>query len=55
VVLLSRRQGSLDQGAGRVRALVRDAGTRLRGRKDAAILDVIGWTPPAAEALREVS
>jgi 2-polyprenyl-6-methoxyphenol hydroxylase-like FAD-dependent oxidoreductase len=47
VVLASRRQGSLDQGAGRVRALVRNAGTRLRGRKDAAIPDLIAWTPPA--------
>jgi 2-polyprenyl-6-methoxyphenol hydroxylase-like FAD-dependent oxidoreductase len=55
VVLLSRRQGSLDQGAGRVRALVRDTAIQLRGRKDAAILDVIGWTPPATQALREVS
>jgi 2-polyprenyl-6-methoxyphenol hydroxylase-like FAD-dependent oxidoreductase len=46
VVLLSRRQGALDQGAGRLRSLVRNASMRLRGRKDAAILDVVAWTPP---------
>ncbi|MER5595991.1 FAD-dependent monooxygenase [Streptomyces sp. NPDC002265] len=46
VVLRSRRQGSLDQGAGRLRSLARDVSMRLRGRKDAAILDIAAWTPP---------
>ncbi|MEU3455872.1 FAD-dependent monooxygenase [Micromonospora sp. NPDC006766] len=48
VVLHSRRQGALDQGAGRLRALLRDAGMRWRGRKDAATFDVVGWRPREA-------
>ncbi|WP_329295871.1 FAD-dependent monooxygenase [Streptomyces sp. NBC_01455] len=51
VVLRSRRQGSLDQGAGRLRALARDAAMRLRGRKDAAILDIAAWTPPTPHSV----
>jgi 2-polyprenyl-6-methoxyphenol hydroxylase-like FAD-dependent oxidoreductase len=43
VVLQSRRQGSLDQGPGQFRSLIRDATMRLRGRKDAAVFDAIRW------------
>lgn len=50
VMLLSRRQGARDQGAGRVRSLVRDAVMFLRGRKDTAIFEVVGWTAPSAPA-----
>lgn len=46
VTLLSRRQGARDQGAGRIRSLVRDAGMRLRGRKDTASFDIVAWSPP---------
>lgn len=45
VVLQSRRQGELDQGTGRVRALLRDTVMRLRGHKDPGADDLFGWTP----------
>ncbi|MGB8380802.1 MAG: FAD-dependent monooxygenase [Dermatophilaceae bacterium] len=47
VVLAARRQGKLDQGAGRLAALKRDLAMRFRGRKDAAI-DVAAWSAPVA-------
>jgi 2-polyprenyl-6-methoxyphenol hydroxylase-like FAD-dependent oxidoreductase len=46
VVLASRRQGELDQGASHLRSLFRNAAMYLRGRKDAAAFDVVGWTAP---------
>jgi 2-polyprenyl-6-methoxyphenol hydroxylase-like FAD-dependent oxidoreductase len=49
VVLRSRRQGDVDQGAGEVTRALRDLAMRLRGRKDAAAMNVIGWRPDAAE------
>lgn len=50
VTLLSRRQGLLDQGAGRVRSLVRDSAMSLRGRKDAALREVTRWDVSASVA-----
>ncbi|MDT0346878.1 FAD-dependent oxidoreductase [Streptomyces litchfieldiae] len=48
VVLHSRRQGDTDQGAGRFREFVRNGMMRFRGRKDAAIFDVVDWRPAGA-------
>lgn len=45
VVLRSRRQGAVDQGAGRLRALLRNAAMRLRGRKDVDTSEIVGWRP----------
>ncbi|MEU9313570.1 FAD-dependent monooxygenase [Streptomyces sp. NPDC048256] len=45
IVLHSRRQGAVDQGATRTEALFRDSAMRARGRKDAATLDVVDWRP----------
>lgn len=45
VVLRSRRQGAMDQGAGPVTRALRDLAMRLRGRKDASAMDVISWRP----------
>ncbi len=53
VVLHSRRQGAVDQGAGRLRALIRNGAMRLRGRKDAATFDVVDWRPELASSHRE--
>ncbi|MGJ5756618.1 2-polyprenyl-6-methoxyphenol hydroxylase-like FAD-dependent oxidoreductase [Streptomyces puniciscabiei] len=50
VVLLSRRQGLLDQGTGTVRSLVRNTAMSLRGRKDAALHEVTRWAVPALAA-----
>lgn len=50
VALHSRRQGDVDQGAGRARALLRDALMRIRGRKDAGLPGLLDWTP--VEAVR---
>lgn len=46
VVMLSRRQGAVDQGASRLSSLMRDTAALLRGRKDAADFDVLNWIPP---------
>ncbi|MFE1272567.1 NAD(P)H-dependent oxidoreductase [Streptomyces sp. NPDC058757] len=45
VVLASRRQGSLDQGADRAAEERRNAHVRSAGRKDLALTDVLGWRP----------
>ncbi|MYV67652.1 NAD(P)-binding protein [Streptomyces sp. SID2131] len=45
VVLASRRQGSLDQGADRAAEERRNAHVRSAGRKDVALTDVLGWRP----------
>ncbi|MFE0643311.1 NAD(P)H-dependent oxidoreductase [Streptomyces sp. NPDC058877] len=45
VVLASRRQGSLDQGADRAAEERRNAHVRSAGRKDLALTDVLGWQP----------
>ncbi|WP_229375593.1 FAD-dependent oxidoreductase [Streptomyces spirodelae] len=45
VVLASRRQGSLDQGASRTQEAERNAFIRTAGRKDAAADEVHGWRP----------
>ncbi|MFF4961205.1 FAD-dependent oxidoreductase [Streptomyces sp. NPDC001222] len=50
VALLSRRQGLLDQGTGKVRSLVRNTAMSLRGRKDAALHEVTRWAVPASAA-----
>jgi salicylate hydroxylase len=50
VVLLSRRQGLLDQGTGKVQSLVRNTAMSLRGRKDAALHEVTRWAVPASAA-----
>lgn len=50
VVLLSRRQGLLDQGTGKVQSLVRNTAMSLRGRKDAALHEVTRWAVPAFAA-----
>ncbi|RAG84196.1 hypothetical protein DN069_18245 [Streptacidiphilus pinicola] len=50
VVLLSRRQGLLDQGTGKVQSLVRNTTMSLRGRKDAALHEVTRWAVPAVAA-----
>ncbi|MFJ5711753.1 NAD(P)H-dependent oxidoreductase [Streptomyces sp. NPDC093105] len=47
VVLASRRQGSLDQGADRAAEERRNAHVRSAGRKDVALTDVLGWRPRA--------
>lgn len=47
VVLASRRQGSLDQGADRAAEERRNAHVRSAGRKDVALTDVLGWMPRA--------
>ncbi|GGY72677.1 hypothetical protein GCM10010363_62440 [Streptomyces omiyaensis] len=52
VVLASRRQGSLDQGADRAAEERRNAHVRSAGRKDVALTDVLGWRPRAREAER---
>jgi 2-polyprenyl-6-methoxyphenol hydroxylase-like FAD-dependent oxidoreductase len=54
VVLLSRRQGAVDQGASRLRSLTRNAAVRLRGRKDAAGFDVLDWIAPGPAPEREL-
>lgn len=48
VVLQSRRQGAMDQGAGRLRARLRDRLMRRRGAKDASARAVMGWRPQRA-------
>ncbi|MEU9092879.1 FAD-dependent monooxygenase [Streptomyces sp. NPDC048428] len=48
IVLHSRRQGALDQGASREHAQARDGAMKQRGRKDAATLDVVDWRPDTA-------
>ncbi|WP_327296756.1 FAD-dependent monooxygenase [Streptomyces sp. NBC_01197] len=53
IVLHSRSQGALDQGASREHARVRDGAMRQRGRKDAATLDVVDWRPGTAVPLTE--
>ncbi|MFF4550030.1 NAD(P)H-dependent oxidoreductase [Streptomyces sp. NPDC001406] len=45
VVLASRRQGALDQGADRAGEERRNAHIRSAGRKDADLADVVGWRP----------
>ncbi|MEU5090313.1 NAD(P)H-dependent oxidoreductase [Streptomyces sp. NPDC021356] len=51
VVLASRRQGALDQGADRADEERRNAHIRSAGRKDADLADVVGWRPrPRPEA-----
>ncbi|MFF0430211.1 NAD(P)H-dependent oxidoreductase [Streptomyces sp. NPDC004520] len=45
VVLASRRQGSLDQGADEEGEEQRNAHIRSAGRKDADVVDVLGWRP----------
>ncbi|MGW4563737.1 FAD-dependent oxidoreductase [Streptomyces sp. NPDC004561] len=50
VVLLSRRQGLLDQGTGKVQSLVRNTAMSLRGRKDAALHEITRWAVPASAA-----
>ncbi|WP_333764184.1 NAD(P)H-dependent oxidoreductase [Streptomyces sp. IBSBF 2390] len=45
VVLASRRQGALDQGADRAGEERRNAHMRSAGRKDADLADVVGWRP----------
>ncbi|MFC8763289.1 NAD(P)H-dependent oxidoreductase [Streptomyces sp. NPDC057193] len=47
VVLASRRQGSLDQGADQAAEERRNAHVRSAGRKDVALTDVLGWQPRA--------
>ncbi|WP_256104146.1 NAD(P)H-dependent oxidoreductase [Streptomyces sp. ODS05-4] len=47
VVLASRRQGALDQGADRDGEERRNAGFRAAGRKDAESADVLAWRPGA--------
>ncbi|MGW1777068.1 FAD-dependent monooxygenase [Streptomyces sp. NPDC002104] len=47
VVLRSRRQGALDQGAGQAEEKQRNAGVRASGRKDTDTADVLGWRPLA--------
>ncbi|MFD3336183.1 NAD(P)H-dependent oxidoreductase [Streptomyces sp. NPDC058700] len=47
VVLASRRQGSLDQGADRAAEERRNSHVRSAGRKDVALTDVLGWQPRA--------
>ncbi|MEV4943472.1 NAD(P)H-dependent oxidoreductase [Streptomyces zaomyceticus] len=45
VVLASRRQGALDQGADRAEEERRNARFKSAGRKDAEIPDVLAWRP----------
>ncbi|MHA7956937.1 FAD-dependent oxidoreductase [Streptomyces sp. L500] len=45
VVLHSRRQGALDQGASRDEERARNDFMRSHGRKDEAIFDVVAWRP----------
>ncbi|MHC5705740.1 NAD(P)H-dependent oxidoreductase [Streptomyces tirandamycinicus] len=45
VVLASRRQGALDQGADRAGEERRNARMRSAGRKDAELADVLAWRP----------
>ncbi|NLU73942.1 FAD-dependent oxidoreductase [Streptomyces sp. HNM0575] len=45
IVLHSRRQGAVDQGASRTEAASRDDAMRSSGRKDAATLEVVDWRP----------
>jgi salicylate hydroxylase len=45
IVLHSRRQGAVDQGASREEAESRDSVMRSRGRKDEATFDVVDWRP----------
>lgn len=47
VVLKSRRQGALDQGAGQAAEEQRNARVKAEGRKDADTDDVLGWRPLA--------
>lgn len=46
VVLTSRRQGALDQGADRDGEERRNAHMRSTGRKDGGLVDILGWRPP---------
>ncbi|MFB7915467.1 FAD-dependent monooxygenase [Streptomyces sp. NPDC056061] len=46
VVLLSRGQGELDQGADARREHLRNTRMRTSGRKDEGIGDILGWRPP---------
>lgn len=45
VVLQSRRQGEVDQGAGASKALLRNVLMRVRGRKDAPMPGLLDWAP----------
>lgn len=45
VALHSRRQGSLDQGASQAEERARNDFMTTHGRKDAAMLDIVAWTP----------
>ncbi|MER5571373.1 NAD(P)H-dependent oxidoreductase [Streptomyces goshikiensis] len=47
VVLKSRRQGALDQGAGQADEERRNARVKAAGRKDTDAADVLGWRPLA--------
>lgn len=52
VVLESRRQGGLDQGADRAGQERRNARMRSAGRKDQGSLDIVGWRPrPSLDTL----
>ncbi|WP_335936499.1 FAD-dependent monooxygenase [Streptomyces sp. PTD5-9] len=46
VVLLSRGQGELDQGADARQEHLRNTRMRTSGRKDEGLGDVLGWRPP---------
>lgn len=45
VVLHSRRQGALDQGASQAEETARNDFMKAHGRKDESIFDVVAWTP----------
>ena len=45
IVLHSRQQGEMDQGASRFRSIIRNGLMRFRGRKDAALAEVVDWRP----------
>ncbi|MFI8817142.1 MULTISPECIES: NAD(P)H-dependent oxidoreductase [unclassified Streptomyces] len=52
VVLESRRQGGVDQGADRAGVERRNARMRSAGRKDQGSVDIVGWRPrPALDPL----
>ncbi|MFD7703719.1 NAD(P)H-dependent oxidoreductase [Streptomyces caelestis] len=53
VVLASRRQGDLDQGADRATEHERDAHIASTGRKDVGLDDVVGWRPRPRPRPRE--
>ncbi|GAA4823245.1 FAD-dependent monooxygenase [Streptomyces ziwulingensis] len=51
IVLHSRRQGAVDQGASQEQARARDGAMKSRGRKDAATFDVVDWRPGTTGSL----